>query len=116
MIIEDHRYNFSVMLKNKLVARCEIINKHYHITINPNIPKPLQVFAMKNPNDYHVYQFLKSRCYDDSRADLKEILEKAGMKNNNPFEWCKLTHGFVYGDYYWIKFDNEKISWEEVRK
>ena len=62
-----------------------------------------------------VYDFLKSRCYEDERADLKEILDQAGLKSNNPWKWARITHGVTYEDFFWIKFDGEILTWEEVK-
>ena len=61
------------------------------------------------------YRFLKSRCYEDGRADLDIILKKAGFKDNNPYDWVLLTHGVMYDDFFWIKTDHEQITWDEVR-
>lgn len=113
--IRDERYNFDVMLKDQVVASVRLSEGHFKIMINSDIPLGLQVFAMPNPNDIHVYTFLKSRCYEDGRADLKEILKEVGMERNNPFEWCKKTHGVVLGDYYWIRLENEELEWKDVK-
>ena len=58
---------------------------------------------------------LKDRCYEDSRGNLSEILEYFGLENNNPYKWCEITHGVTWEDFFGIKYDNEDISWEEVR-
>lgn len=61
------------------------------------------------------YRFLKSRCYEDHRADLPEILQKAHFLDNNPYDWVRLTHGVTYDDFFWIRLDQETISWDDVR-
>lgn len=61
------------------------------------------------------YRFLKSRCYEDGRADLDEILKKAGFSDNNPYDWVALTHGVTYDDDFWIRMSDETTTWEEVR-
>jgi len=37
------------------------------------------------------------------------------MKSNDPWEWNRKTHGVTWEDFFWIKFDGESISWEDVR-
>ena len=61
------------------------------------------------------YSFLKSRCYEEDRADLDLILKKAGLRDNNPYAWVRLTHGVTYDDFFWIRTNNEQIMWDEVR-
>ena len=61
------------------------------------------------------YEFLKSRCYENNRADLKKILESVGMKDNNPYEWIKITHGLKYEDFFWIKESSENITYEDIK-
>ena len=50
-----------------------------------------------------------------TQTDLAEILKEAGMSSNNPWEWVRLTHGVTWHDHIWILFDDEKLTWEEVR-
>lgn len=61
------------------------------------------------------HSFIKSRCYEDGRADLSEILAKVGMKTNNPYEWVEKTHGLNYADFFWIKLDGDNTTYDEVK-
>ena len=61
------------------------------------------------------YDFLKDRCYEDNRADLEDILEEAGLTSNNPYEWVHVCHGVTWEDFFWVKFDDEDVCWDDVR-
>ncbi len=61
------------------------------------------------------YVFLKSRCYEDSRADLPEILRQAGLESNNPYEWVRVSHGVTWEDFFWVKINEENLQWSDVR-
>lgn len=76
---------------------------------------PMQPFWGDNITPKRFYDFLKDRCYEDGRADLKDILEAHGMESNDPYEWCKRTHGVTYEDFFWLKIDEEDIEWKDVR-
>lgn len=73
-----------------------------------------QPFGGNRQDLERVYDFLEERCYEDGRADLKSILEQAGLESNNPWEWIKLTHGVTYEDLLWIRFPDETLTWEDV--
>lgn len=75
----------------------------------------IQPFSGNTFNIIRFYDFLKSRCYEDQRADLDIILKQVKMSCNNPYEWVQLTHGVTWEDSFWIKFNNENITWEDVR-
>ncbi len=77
--------------------------------------KPPQAFWGDNINAKRLYDFLKGRCYEDSRPDLKEILAAHGLETNDPYRWCRKTHGVTYEDFYWIRYDDEDLTWEEVK-
>lgn len=107
---------FTVMCMDKPVANVEISDDKKTVKIEKLIPDSiLQPFSGKKQDIERVYQFLKGRCYEDGRADLKEILNQAGLKNNNPWEWMKITHGVTYEDTYWIRFPGETLTWKEVK-
>lgn len=107
---------FTVMYMDRPVANVKIANDRKHVEIEKLIPDSiLQPFSGAKLDMERVYQFLKSRCYEDGRADLDDILKQANMKDNNPWEWVKLTHGVTYEDTFWIRFPGEQLTRREVK-
>lgn len=106
--------NFTILSMDTLIAGVSITEDGV-VTIQRYTDNPLkQVFPRKHTTIMEVYNFMKSRCYEDGRADLKQILAQAGMESNNPWEWCKLTHGVTFEDFYWIRYEGEDISWDDL--
>ena len=109
-------YNFTVLYKDIAVAYVCVSENHKNVTIEKLIPDGImQPFGGSKLDLERVYNFLKSRCYEDERDDLKEILQKQGMTSNNPWEWNKKTHGVTWEDFFWIRFDGEGLNWEDVK-
>lgn len=109
-------YNFTVMHRNEAVARVRVPDDHMNVRIEKLIPDSLmQPFGGNDLSLNRVYQFFKSRCYEDGRVDLQEILNQAKLRENNPWEWNRITHGVTWEDDLWIKLDDEELEWENVR-
>ena len=112
---------YHIMFKDKVIA--DVTREKNLITkIQKYVPdSPIQPFwgQMENMSQQWLttrfYKFLKDRCYEDGRADLPVILEQAGLENNNPYEFVKISHGVTYEDFFWIKFDDEEIKWDDVK-
>lgn len=75
----------------------------------------LQPFSGDNLTVNRFYRFIKSRCYEDGRADLEEILHQAHLTSNNPYDFIRISHGVTYSDDFWIRFEYENISWKDVK-
>lgn len=58
--------------------------------------------------------FLKSRCIPSTRENVKEFLIKLGLKYFSILDIIEITHGWMAEDNFWLTFDDEEISWEEV--
>lgn len=109
-------YNFTVMHENTPVAAVSISDNHKEVTIDKLVPDSIiQPFGGDDLSLHRVYEFLKSRCYEDHRVDLKEILAQASIKANDPWKWNKITHGVMWEDHIWLRFENENLCWEDVR-
>ena len=109
------RINFTVMYEDHPVTEISLSEDKKDISIKKIIPDSVfQPFSGNRQDIFRIYDFLKSRCYEDERADLKDILKKAKLKHNNPWEWVKLTHGVTYEDKFWIKFPGEKLKWRDL--
>ena len=48
------------------------------------------------------------------RADIGEKLTNLGLKEYNPYEIVKRTHGVSYNDFIWFRFPGEKLTSKDV--
>ena len=109
-------YNFTVMHKNEEVAQVRVSSDHKNVSIEKLVPDGMkQPFGGNKLDIERVYNFLKERCYEDGYADLKNVLAKFDMESNNPWEWNRKTHGVTWEDYFWVKFEDEELVWEDVK-
>ncbi|MBQ6735171.1 MAG: helix-turn-helix transcriptional regulator [Lachnospiraceae bacterium] len=107
---------YHVMHLDDVVADVTLSADKKNIRIEKYEPDGIrQPFSGTNLTLERFYRFLKSRCYEDGRADLDRILKKACLSDNNPYQWVALTHGVTYDDFFWIKTDQETLTWDEVR-
>lgn len=108
--------SFTVLFQDEEVAKVILSSDKKKVEIIKLIPDGIkQPFGGARQDLARVYDFLKSRCYENDRADLETILATAGMSSNNPWQWVKKTHGVTYEDFFWIRFENESLTWNEVR-
>ena len=64
----------------------------------------------------NVLDFFKERCFEEERADKDEILNHYGLEVYDPESICRITHGIMCDDDFWIKFDDDSISYEDIAK
>ena len=63
---------------------------------------------------YQLGRILELRCWDKQRSDITEILAHLGLKEYNPYEIVRKTHGVSYNDYIWFRFPGEKLTSKDV--
>ncbi|MDY3909887.1 MAG: hypothetical protein SOZ48_09190 [Eubacterium sp.] len=111
--MKNSRYDFDIMFQDIKIA--EIRFKNNNLSIKKCFDGTWQFFHGDNENIQTIYYFLESRCYENGRADLPNILQQAGIDSNNPWEWCKVSHGVTWEDFYWIRLPGENITWKDVK-
>ena len=107
--------NFTIYSKEKPIIKIDIKDGEVISAVSYTENPLLSVFPDKELTIADVYSFLESRCFENGRAELPRILKENDMTTNNPWEWCKKTHGVNYSDFYWIKYEGEVITWDEVK-
>lgn len=106
---------FDVLNKDTLVSHVEIIDGKINIkryVLHPGI----QPFG-NNDMDVNfewINAFLESRCFDKNRPDKNEILEYLELDSYNTINIVKKTHGRILGDFTWIRFPNETLTWKDL--
>ena len=63
----------------------------------------------------YIDKFFEERCFPKTRKSAKELLKHLEVPYYEPFLICKKTHGVILGDYSWIRFEGETLTWEDVR-
>ena len=109
-------YNFTVMFENIPVAYISVSDDHKKVQIEKLVPDSIiQPFGGEDLSLNRVYSFLKSRCYEDDREDLKEILSQAHLTSNDPWKRNRITQGVLWDDKIWIQYEGESLCWEDVQ-
>ena len=110
-IIED--YSFEVFWKDDITAS---VNVHGDkVRVMRYVRHPLkQLFAEDVMTRYQLNRILEMRCWDRRREDIDEILVHLGLKEYNPYEIVRKTHGVSWNDYIWFRFPGEKLTSRDV--
>lgn len=59
--------------------------------------------------------FLGERCFPKERANCKELLRSLGLSHYNPYDIVKITHGVMYSDYIWLRFEGERLCYNDIK-
>lgn len=63
-----------------------------------------RAFGVNEDPDWNDYEeFLLSRCFPNTRPDIKLILKKIGVDSYDPYQMICRTHGRTYDDDQWIR-------------
>lgn len=108
--------HFYVMWKDEKTAEVEISEDRKDVRItkySDDISK--MPFGGDKLDLERVYNFIEGRYFERGRPDIMERLEDIGLTEYNPWEIIKKTHGVMWEDYLWVKFDGEELTWEDVK-
>ena len=78
------------------------------------IEKPNSYEFAHAPAEKAFLLMLEDRLVPDTRIGIQKDLEKAGIPYYDPQMILEYTHGFSIEDTYWIKLNNEELTWEEL--
>ena len=74
-----------------------------------------QLFLADNI-DFNIFKdIISTRVFSDKRPDLKELLEQLGLKEYDLYDIIRKTHGLMFFDYLWFKFDDENINYNDIK-
>lgn len=61
-----------------------------------------------------ILDFLRTRCFEEGRPDKEELLAAMGIEEYDPLAITKKTHGRLMHDFFWIKWNGEDLTWEDI--
>ena len=110
-IMDD--FTFEVYWKDEITARVYV--RKQNVTVSRFSENPgKQLFAERKMTRYQLGKILEMRCWQKERADIHEILDHLGLKEYNPYEIVRKTHGVSYNDFIWFRFPGEKLTSKDV--
>ena len=106
-------FSFEVYWKDELTAKVHVKGNAVNVSRFTDNPAK-QLFAEKKMTRFQLGKIFELRCWERERADINDILEYLGLKEYNPYEIVKKTHGVSYNDYIWFRFPGENITCKDV--
>lgn len=92
-----------------------------HVYNPAGVYDPIMIYVSKDAVNYDInvtdmLNFMETRCIPHDQDGVDWWLRKVyKLKFYNPVAICKQTHGTRMNDFYWVKFDNEDIKFDNVR-
>lgn len=62
-----------------------------------------------------LYDFLEDRVFEKPRPDRYLILDELELEHFEPLLIAKKTHGALWDDYNWLRFDGEELTFKDVQ-
>ena len=106
-------FTFEVYWKDEITARVYVKKKNVIVSRFSDNPGR-QLFAEKKMTRYQLGKILELRCFEKGRPDIDEILKHLGLKEYNPYEIVRKTHGVSHNDFIWFRFPGEKLTSKDV--
>ena len=75
-----------------------------------------QLFLANDIDAIYLKQIFETRIFSKKRPDKEELLNSLGLSEYDEYDIVKKTHGATHKDKFWFKFDDEKISYNDVRR
>ena len=110
----DTHEDFSVFCEDEKTADVIICENQVHIrryTTNP----AKQIFSCDSISLFELGEILKWRCWDEHRENIEKYLFKLGLTEFNSYKICRKTHGVMFQDKIWFKYNGETLSWNDVK-
>ncbi len=107
--------NLLLKYTGKMKLRPSICEKKKNVIVSRFSDNPgRQLFAEKKMTRYQLGKILELRCFEKGRPDIDEILKHLGLKEYNPYEIVRKTHGVSHNDFIWFRFPGENITSKDV--
>lgn len=113
---------FDMYDKDVKVGRIElnglVVEKNECYVDLSKYPFPFMIYPFCRITDaYGIWEFMKNRVVPRDRDGIEEILEVYGMKEYDAIELAKKTHGVMFEDFWWFKFDDvpdDGKTWKDL--
>ena len=111
-----------IFWKEELLCNTQWGDDKHWVTVKNFTGKkhPLVPYVMKEDIEYKISimdlnKFLETRCFPRTRYNVEELLKKYDLRFYYPYGICVKSHGVSMTDFLWLRFDNERLTYDDVR-
>lgn len=72
-------------------------------------------FPTDNPSAMDVLDWFDGRCFPKERPNVDEYLGRLGLTEYDSVDIVKATHGLMWDDYIWVKWEGEDLNYEDIK-
>jgi len=106
---------FEVFFGNSLLAAYKIAEDgRVDYSFNPSSGSKMLTSTQRSLDLRDIYFLFSSRVFPDNMPFTQSELERFGVKEYNPYEIAKKTHGIMPADQYWFKFPGEDLTYKKA--
>ena len=105
---------FQLLNKDELIADVEVKDNRVHVK-RYNFNPGLQLFYADEISAYQLMDTFKDRCHDPNRANIADVLAYFKLDHYDPLTICRHTHGLMYNDFLWFRFEGEDIVYNDIK-
>ena len=107
---------FDYLFEDKVCSTITVDRETREVKVENFTDNVLMQFLGKNePTIENVLKFMRYRCFPEERQDVKILLRMLGLSTYSPLDICLKTHGRLTCDHFWIRFDGEKLTWNDLK-
>lgn len=113
-----NKVEFDVFWREDIVAGVTVNFSNQEVWVKQYTDNKLIKPFVKDDSDLtvtDVLDFLESRCFPKSRANVDEVLNLLGLTYYRPLDIVRKTHGVQWDDFMWIRFKGEDLTFEDVK-
>lgn len=110
-------YNkFQYLYEDMIIAEVMIKTEGVYFVNYANNPIDCPFGVAKSPvSKEELIAFFKTRTIPETRANLQDVLESGGFLYYDAPNLIKRNHGVMSDDCYWIRFEGENLTWDDVK-
>ena len=113
----DKGYDFEYYEKDKLCSRVHVDYSSGVVTVE-NFTDDIvaQAFGRQKVTIDSIDSFFRDRVFDETNVGKHKLLELLGLKHFDAEAIARKTHGMLVHDMFWVRFDNEDLTYEDIKK
>ena len=116
-----YKMKFQILHKDTVLADVDFPEKTLkeNVVVNQYATfwalKPFPMLDDRPVTRQDVVSFIESRCFPKDRFNCKDVLDALGLDSYNVWNIVEKTHGLIFDDYTWLRFENEVIDYKDIK-